>query len=77
VVAFVEFPDPLVTPLSMDVWVWGFAWAIAPDSAPSVAEKSQHSEMPYRLSIAFDINFGPLALRDPGSRSMKSGDFAC
>jgi len=77
VVAFVEFPDPLVNKEIADIREPSRAWAIANDCVPTAAHKSKHSETPYRLSIAFNINFGPLAPRACGSRSMKSGGLTC
>lgn len=76
-VALVEFPDPLVKPVITDRIVWAAAWGIAHNRTSLAANKSQQSETPYRLSIAFNINFGPLAPCDLDSLSMKSGDFRC
>jgi len=77
VVAFVESLDPLVKPVITDRIVWAAPWGIAHDCTSLTANKSQQSETPYRLSIAFNINFGPLAPCDLESLSMKSGDFTC
>jgi hypothetical protein len=77
VVALVESPDPLVKPVITDRIVWAAAWGIAHNRTSLTANKSQQSETPYRLSIAFNINFGPLAPCDLESLSMKSGDFTC
>jgi hypothetical protein len=77
VVALVESPDPLVKPVITDRIVWAAAWGIAHNRTSLTANKSQQSETPYRLSIAFNINFGPLAPGDLDSLSMKSGDFRC
>lgn len=76
-VAFVESLDPLVKPVITDRIVWAAPWGIAHDCTSLTANKSQQSETPYRLSIAFNINFGPLAPCDLESLSMKSGDFTC
>jgi hypothetical protein len=77
VVALVESLDPPVNPALVDVTVLSVESARARDAVSSATKKSEHSETPYRLLIAFNINFAPLALRDPGSLSMKSGDFTC
>jgi hypothetical protein len=77
VVVFVESPDPLVKPVITDRIVWAAAWGIAHNCTSLTANKSQQSETPYRHSIAFNINFGPLAPCDLDSLSMKSGDFRC
>lgn len=76
-VAFVESLDPLVKPVITDRIVWAAPWGIAHDGTSLTANKSQQSETPYRLLIAFNINFGPLAPCDLDSLSMKSGDFTC
>lgn len=76
VVALVESPDPLVKPVKMDRYL-RTVMGIAHDHVSSAATKSQQSETPYRLFIALNINFGPLAPCDLGLTSMKSGDFPC
>jgi hypothetical protein len=76
VVALVESLDPLVNTVEVDRKVQA-AMGIAHDCVSCIADKSQQSETPYILLIALDLNFGPLAPCDPGSRSMKSGDFTC
>jgi len=77
VVAFVESLDPPVKAAITDVTVRAAAWGTAYDRIESTANNQQHSEMPYRLLIAFDINVGPLARCGIGSQSMKSGDSTC
>jgi hypothetical protein len=77
VVALAKSLDRLVNPVPRDVTVLGPESAIARDHVSSAAHKSKHSETPYRLSIAFNINFAPLAPRESGSQSMKNGDFTC
>ena len=75
-VALAESLDPLVMPVKAGCKVQA-AMAIAHDCVTPIADKSTQSETPYRLSIALDINFAPLAPCEPGLRSMKSGDFTC
>jgi hypothetical protein len=77
VVAFVESPDPLVKPAIKGRMVRAAAWEIANGCTSPTRNKSKQSETPYRLSIAYAINFGPLAPRDLEWLSMKSGDFTC
>jgi hypothetical protein len=76
VVALVESPDPPVKPVKMDGYLHTVT-VITHDHVSSAAAESQQSETPYRLFIALDINFGPLAPCDLGLKSMKSGDFTC
>ncbi|WP_296181741.1 hypothetical protein [Pseudomonas sp. UBA1879] len=76
-VALEALLNPFVNSALMDVSVLSAAGMLAHDHVSSAAHKSKHSETPYRLLIAFNINFAPLASRESGSLSMKSGDFTC
>jgi hypothetical protein len=77
VAALMASLDPSVTLVIMDLAVLGIGGYISRNCVSSAANKPQYSETPYRLSVAFEVNFGPLAPRDPGSLSMKSGDLTC
>jgi hypothetical protein len=77
VVALAESLGPLVKTVITDLAFPAATPGIAKDRASLAAGKSKYSETPYRLLIAFNINFGPLAPGDPGSPAMKSGGFTC
>ncbi|MFJ3486069.1 hypothetical protein ACIPL1_22125 [Pseudomonas sp. NPDC090202] len=76
----VETLDPLVKPVMAGRrarhWIQGQGIRARANTLP-FQNNSQHSETPYRLSFAIDINFGPLAPSGQRLLSMKSGDFTC